>query len=241
MESKEVLSFETAFPLLSRIGNGMGGEQNQLEVEISSENVLSNLLDSDKYHVLSKPEDLAFPRRFELMAAKLEIAMKRGVVVCLQEVSLEWCDKLIPLFQRRHYNVRAQSFGKFPDYWGGILIAVPPRFQVESYRTVCVGQEIAALAALHATPPPPLSSSTTSSSSSSSPLPPPSSLPSPLPPKSDTPEKKKTPLTNNLYTTPTRLKKVWNTGIDLGKQSIGVLTSVVSLKGAIQWDKGANS
>jgi mRNA deadenylase 3'-5' endonuclease subunit Ccr4 len=73
-------------------------------IRVASYNVLSDSLCEPSHFFKCKPDDLAEEVRFRRVQAQLEEEMKKGAVLCLQEVSRNWGGRLIPFFEKYGYS-----------------------------------------------------------------------------------------------------------------------------------------
>lgn len=80
--------------------------------------------------------------RWGLLKAKLEDKIKKGYVLCLQEVSLDWYSLLIPFFWDNCYFCINDNYGSIDSGHMGVLIAIPPRLKILKSSIIKPGEEL---------------------------------------------------------------------------------------------------
>jgi mRNA deadenylase 3'-5' endonuclease subunit Ccr4 len=72
-------------------------------VSVVSYNVLSEKLCNWSYFDKSRPSDCDADVRYERVSQKLKTQMDSNAVICMQEVSRRWLEKMIPMFSYSNY------------------------------------------------------------------------------------------------------------------------------------------
>jgi len=88
-------------------------------------NVLSSKLCGEDYFVKCNPKDLDPSTRLKRVISKLESEIQKGSIICLQEVSYDWCGALATLFQQNGYFLFTGLYGKLFNGNMGITLAFP--------------------------------------------------------------------------------------------------------------------
>lgn len=97
------------------------------EVTVTSWNILCSKLCNKDVFRHTNPKDLDNERRFQRVLEKLEQKVENQAILCLQEISQEWCGPLHAFFQQRHYYFVASAYGlDFEDYMG-VAVAFPQK------------------------------------------------------------------------------------------------------------------
>lgn len=97
------------------------------EVTVTSWNILCSKLCNKDVFRHTNPKDLDNERRFQRVLEKLEQKVENEAILCLQEISQEWCGPLHAFFQQRHYYFVASAYGlDFEDYMG-VAVAFPQK------------------------------------------------------------------------------------------------------------------
>ena len=107
-------------------------------------NLLSTKLAGPDYHVHCEAKYLATEYRWEKLQAKLLTEMKNNAIICLQEVSTEWLEKLTPFFNAQQYTIVGGTYGYAPyDGDMGVFVAYPHQsVKLEELRLSKPGREI---------------------------------------------------------------------------------------------------
>eukprot|EP00435_Cladocopium_sp_Y103_P004669 s1605_g1.t1 len=97
------------------------------EVTVTSWNILCSKLCNKDVFRHTNPKDLDNELRFQRVLEKLEQKMDRGAILCLQEISQEWCGRLHAFFQQRHYYFVASAYGLDIEDYMGVAVAFPAK------------------------------------------------------------------------------------------------------------------
>ena len=105
-------------------------------VRIVTYNILSTQLASPDYHIHCESKHLETEYRWEGIRKTLFTEIDNGAIICLQEVSTQWLEKLTPFFASHQYNIIGGTYGYAPfDGDMGVFIAYPLKsFKLESLR-----------------------------------------------------------------------------------------------------------
>jgi hypothetical protein len=104
-------------------------------------NILSSILATPDHHHLSSPDHLALDHRHATLTQKLIPELRRGSILCLQEVSSEWLKRLTPLWAAENYTCLSTGYGK--NAWGGLIIAFPTRrYKAVRHQHQCIADLI---------------------------------------------------------------------------------------------------
>ena len=94
-------------------------------IRIATYNVLSDKLCRASHYPENSEDDLDNEKRLERVKAKLAEEMDKRAVVCLQEVSRHWGDKLVPFFEQRGYSYAGANYGNPFNGYMGCYVAWP--------------------------------------------------------------------------------------------------------------------
>jgi 2',5'-phosphodiesterase len=103
---------------------GRGGKQNG-DLRLVTYNVLSSSLADPNHFPKCDPEFLDEEYRYEKLLDVLTKELKKGSVICLQEVSQKWYGRLHVFFNRNGYYFICRLYGSFWNDYMGVGIAVP--------------------------------------------------------------------------------------------------------------------
>jgi len=99
-------------------------------INVVSYNVLSSSLSSPNYFHTCSPKDCDPDTRFKRLLVKLEKVMPNSSIICLQEVSREWCGRLHVFFARNKYRFITSLYGSQKTGYMGIGIAYPDHMEL---------------------------------------------------------------------------------------------------------------
>jgi endonuclease/exonuclease/phosphatase family metal-dependent hydrolase len=108
-----------------------------MPINILTWNLLSTELASPSYHVLCKPEHLDTENRWKGIKSVFTEAIKRNIIICVQELSDRWLSYLIPFFQNNKYNF------VYDSQFLGVGVAFPPdTYKLHETHFVKIGDEL---------------------------------------------------------------------------------------------------
>ncbi|KAL7570373.1 hypothetical protein ACA910_017211 [Epithemia clementina (nom. ined.)] len=103
-------------------------QQTLLNIRVLSYNVLSSHLATTSQYPTLNPDHLKAEHRLPVVLEKLEqeiTAHKKNVVVCLQEVSLDWAGALHTFFANQGFHLVTGLYGKPFNGFMGVALAWP--------------------------------------------------------------------------------------------------------------------
>ncbi len=114
--------------------NSTPSENVHVEVPIVSYNVLSPPLAKASYFKYCDPADLGADVRLSRVLHKLEEAVSKKSIICLQEVSLSWSGPLHSFFARRGFQMILGTYGSYFNGYMGVAIAYSNEFEADDVR-----------------------------------------------------------------------------------------------------------
>jgi len=122
---------------------GQGNLAPAPEVTVMSWNILCwKHCDADWFQH-TNPEYLDNELRFQRVLEKLEQKMEDDAILCLQEVSQNWCGRLYAFFQQRQYTFVIASYGlDFEDYMGTAVAFPSKYFTLQDAQLQCVADTL---------------------------------------------------------------------------------------------------
>ena len=101
-------------------------------INVISYNVLSEKLCNWSYYDKTRPSDCDPDARYERVSSKVRAQMDTNAVICMQEVSRRWLEKMIPIFSKYNYEYVSYQGHKMKNGYMGPCVAWPKdRFQVK--------------------------------------------------------------------------------------------------------------
>ena len=102
-------------------------------VNVVSYNVLSEKLCNWSYYDKTRPSDCDQDVRYERVMSKVRAQMDTNAVICMQEVSRRWMEKLIPIFSKYKYEYVSYQGHKARNGYMGPCVAWPrERFEIKN-------------------------------------------------------------------------------------------------------------
>ena len=113
-------------------------------VRVTTYNLLSTKLANPDYHIHCESKYLATEYRWEIIKSQLSSEILFSSIICLQEVSTEWLEKLTPFLHSNKYAIVGGTYGLFQsDGDMGVFIAYPyDVYTLEELRQIKPGREI---------------------------------------------------------------------------------------------------
>tara|TARA_B100000524_G_scaffold348292_2_gene252341 strand:+ start:2039 stop:3499 length:1461 start_codon:yes stop_codon:yes gene_type:complete len=96
-----------------------------MEVRVCSYNVLSERLCSPAEFCRCEPRHLTAALRHKRIERKLSLEMERQSILCLQEVTISFADRLAVFFESRGYHLTFSSYAGSTTGYMGVAIAYP--------------------------------------------------------------------------------------------------------------------
>jgi len=111
-------------------------------VRVVQYNILSTELASPFFYVHTETKFLKPDSRWTLLKQKLVPEIDQESIFCLQEVSLDWLEKLVPFFRQYGYQCEYNNYGWTVNGYMGICIAYPNKYRLEAMKMFKVGEVI---------------------------------------------------------------------------------------------------
>jgi mRNA deadenylase 3'-5' endonuclease subunit Ccr4 len=105
-------------------------------------NILSTDLATKFYYTNTDTKYLQPEARWLLLKEKLLIEIENKSILCLQEVSLLWIEKLLPFFQNLNYYCQYNNYDWKDTGYMGIMIAYPNQYKLEAVKIMNIGDQI---------------------------------------------------------------------------------------------------
>ena len=107
-------------------------------LRIITYNLLSSKYSNQTSFTEASEEHLNESNRYIKITSKLAHFLSSGTIFCLQEVSLDWINKLTVFLAKHNYKLYSRNYGKESSGYMGVAIAVPESIHVECIKCVRV-------------------------------------------------------------------------------------------------------
>jgi mRNA deadenylase 3'-5' endonuclease subunit Ccr4 len=112
-------------------------------IKIVSYNVLSSELSDPTYYTRTNKIHLNQSNRFKKLITKIKVWCENETIICFQEISRTWLDKLDIFFRKNtSYHLVSSSYGWIKNGYMGCLIAFPKKYNYLSRKVYRLSDSI---------------------------------------------------------------------------------------------------